>query len=67
MFSSHLTVGIDEGSALPAGEHLSLLLCEEFVAVSAFVEVVLVLLEEQFKFLHKQSTDDFVLALLKYV
>ena len=67
MFSSHLTVGVDEGSAFPAGEHLSLFLCEEFVAVSAFVEVVLVLLEEQFKFLHKQSTDDFVLALLEYV
>jgi len=40
-----LTVRVDKARALAAAEDLALLLREEFVAVSALVEVVLVFLE----------------------
>ena len=67
MLGSHLTVGIDEGSTLPAAQNFPLLLCEELVAVGTLVEVIFVFLKEQFKFLHKQSADNFILALLKNI
>ena len=67
VLGSHLTVGVNEGSAFSAREYFSLFLCEEFVAVGTFIEVVLILLEEQFKFLHEQPTDNFVFTLLEYV
>lgn len=63
----HLAVAVYEVRTLATGQNLSLLLREELVAVSALVQVVLLLLKQQLELLHEESAHNLVLALLENV
>ena len=48
MLGSHLAVRVDETGSFAAAQYLALLLCEQFVAVGALVQVILLFLKKKF-------------------
>ena len=65
MLGSHLAVSVHEIRTFETWQYFTLLFREKLIAVSAFVEVILFLLEQELELLHEEATDDLVLALLE--
>lgn len=63
----NLTVTIDIGLCLRAVQHLPLAHRKQLVAVSALVEVVSLLLEQELQLLHEEATDQLVFSLFQQV
>jgi hypothetical protein len=64
---ANLTVAVDVALGLGTVHDLALAHSEQFVAVSALVQVVGLLLEKQLKLLHEEARHELVLALLQLV
>ena len=64
---SHFAVCVDETGATFARKHFALLFREQLVAVCTLMQIILLLLQQQFQLLHKQPTHYLVFALLKLI